>query len=68
MKHAHLRLTALTTRALAPFGIDPRALGVLRVVASRGPTSQHDVAEQLGVDRTTMVAIPDTLESSGIDH
>jgi DNA-binding MarR family transcriptional regulator len=66
LKHAHLQLEAATTRALEPFGFDPRALGVLRVLASRESTSQQQVAQLLGVDRTTMVALLDTLESQGI--
>jgi DNA-binding MarR family transcriptional regulator len=66
LKHAHLQLDAATTTALAPFGIDPRALGVLRVLASREPTSQQEVAQLLGVDRTTMVALLDALEGKGI--
>jgi DNA-binding MarR family transcriptional regulator len=66
LKHAHFQLDAMTTRALEPFGIDPRSLGVLRVLASREPTSQQEVAELLGVDRTTMVALLDALESAGI--
>jgi DNA-binding MarR family transcriptional regulator len=66
LKHAHLQLEAAATRALEPFGLDPRALGVLRVLASREATSQQEVATLLGVDRTTMVALLDTLEGSGI--
>jgi DNA-binding MarR family transcriptional regulator len=66
LKHAHLQLEAITTRALEPFGIDPRSLGVLRVLASREPTSQQEVAQLLSVDRTTMVALLDSLEQHGI--
>lgn len=66
LKHAHLQLTAATTSALEPFGIDSRALGVLRVVASRESTTQQEVAQLLGVDRTTMVALLDSLEEKEI--
>lgn len=66
LKHAHLQLTAATTKALEPFGIDSRALGVLRVLVSRASTSQQEVAMLLGVDRTTMVALLDSLETKGI--
>jgi DNA-binding MarR family transcriptional regulator len=66
LKHAHLQLTAATTAALEPFGVDSRALGVLRVLATREPTSQQEVARLLGVDRTTMVALLDALEAKGI--
>lgn len=65
-KHATLRLEELHGRALAPFGIDARELGVLLVLAGHEPASQHEVAQQLGVDRTTMVALLDTLEDRGI--
>jgi len=66
VKHAHQRLTALTDAALAPLGIDSRDFGVLRVLAGRPPMSQHEVATLLGLDRTTMVARIDGLESRGI--
>jgi DNA-binding MarR family transcriptional regulator len=66
LKHAHHQLEAASTEALEPFGIDQRSLGVLRVLASREPTSQQEVAQLLGVDRTTMVALLDTLEGKGI--
>lgn len=66
LKHAHLQLTAATTTALEPFGVDSRALGVLRVLDSRDSTSQQQVADLLGVDRTTMVALLDSLQDKGI--
>jgi len=66
VKHAHQRLTALTDSALAPLGIDSRDFGVLRVLAARPPMSQHQVATKLNLDRTTMVARIDGLESRGI--
>jgi len=64
LKHAHLELDAATTRALEPFGFDPRSLGVLRVLASREPNSQQEIAHLFGVDRTTMVALIDALENA----
>ncbi|MCU1482981.1 MAG: transcriptional regulator, MarR family [Subtercola sp.] len=66
LKRAHLQLSAATTLALEPFGLDPRTLGVLRVLASRKSTSQQEVAQLLGVDRTSMVAFLDALEGRGI--
>ena len=66
LKHAHAQLEALSARALEPLGLDPRALGVMRLLASREPTSQQHVAQLLSVDRTTMVALLDTLEGKGI--
>jgi DNA-binding MarR family transcriptional regulator len=66
VKHAHQRLRELTARALGPFGITGRECAVLLVIDDRIPLSQQDVAQQLGVDRTTMVAILDELESKGL--
>jgi DNA-binding MarR family transcriptional regulator len=66
LKHAQLRMTELTTNALAPCGIDGRELGVLLVLASREPASQQQAAQRLGIDRTTMVAMVDTLEGKGL--
>jgi DNA-binding MarR family transcriptional regulator len=65
IKHAHQRLTELTTRALEPLRISGRECAVLLVIDDRIPLSQQDVAQQLGVDRTTMVAILDELETKG---
>ena len=66
LKHAQQQLSELTTKALAPFGIDGRELGVLLVLADHEPTSQLRVSQRLSVDRTTMVALLDTLEDKGL--
>jgi DNA-binding MarR family transcriptional regulator len=66
LKHAQLRMSELTTKALAPFGIDGRELGVLFVLAEHEPTSQQRAAQRLGIDRTTMVAMLDSLEAKGL--
>jgi DNA-binding MarR family transcriptional regulator len=66
LKHAQLRLTDLTTTALAPYGIDGRDLAVLLVLAGREPASQQHSAQRLGIDRTTMVALLDALEGKGL--
>lgn len=52
--------------ALAPFDIHVRDLGVLLVIDRFEPASQQQLAERMGVDRTTMVAIVDALEAKGI--
>lgn len=62
LKHAQQALATSAAPALAPFGIDGRELTVLAVLGSAGPLSQQEAAEQLGIDRTTMVAMVDTLE------
>jgi DNA-binding MarR family transcriptional regulator len=66
LKHGHLEIEALNDAALAPFGIDSRELGILLSIADLGAASQQQVAERLGIDRTTMVARIDALEVKGI--
>ena len=66
LKHATIRLTALTDAALEPLGIDGKDFGALRVLAHGAPASQLQVAQVLGIDRTTMVALLDALERKGI--
>ena len=65
-KHAQLRMAELTKAALAPCGITGRELGVLNVLFGREPGSQQQAAQRLGIDRTTMVALLDTLEGKGL--
>jgi DNA-binding MarR family transcriptional regulator len=66
MKHAYLQLADLTGSALAPFGISGRECAVLIAIDERVPLSQQEVARRMGVDRTTMVALIDDLESKGL--
>jgi DNA-binding MarR family transcriptional regulator len=66
LKHAQLLMGELTARALTPYGIDGRELGVLLVIAGHEPASQQQAAQRLGIDRTTMVALLDTLEGKGL--
>jgi DNA-binding MarR family transcriptional regulator len=66
LKHAQLRMAELTTKALTPCGIDGRELGVLLALAGGEPTSQQQAAQRLAIDRTTMVAMLDTLEAKGL--
>jgi len=65
-KHAQLRMAELTAAALAPYVIDGRELGVLLVLADGQPASQQQAAQRLAIDRTTMVAMLDTLEGKGL--
>jgi DNA-binding MarR family transcriptional regulator len=65
-KHAHARLLDLTAEALHPHGITGRELAVLIVLAGCGPASQQAAAEQLRVDRTTMVGFVDGLAAKGL--
>jgi len=55
----------LAARRLAPMGLTVQLCGVLNRLAV-GPISQHELGEQLGIDRTTMVEVIDDLEASGV--
>ena len=66
LKHAHQRLLLTAGPAMAPFGINGRELTVLTVLGADLPLSQQDAAAQLGIDRTTMVAMVDALEGKGL--
>jgi DNA-binding MarR family transcriptional regulator len=66
LKHAQLRYAEVSAEALAPLGINGRELAVLAVLAEDVPLSQLEAAGRLGVDRTTMVALVDALESRGL--
>lgn len=66
LKHAQMRMQELNADALAPFGIDPRELGILLVIAGHEPGSQQQAAQRLGIDRTSMVARLDALEEKGL--
>jgi DNA-binding MarR family transcriptional regulator len=65
LKHAQQQLAQVAARATAPFGIDGRELATLAVLGADAPLSQQEAAEQLGIDRTTMVAHVDALEEKG---
>jgi DNA-binding MarR family transcriptional regulator len=66
LKHAYLRLSGESSRALAPHGIDGRELAVLAVLDAYDELSQLEAAGKLDIDRTTMVALVDTLEDKGL--
>jgi DNA-binding MarR family transcriptional regulator len=51
---------------LEPLGLDTRHYTVLAVVAAGGGSSQRTIADTLGLDRATVVALVDTLESQGL--
>src|SRR6476620_3629342 len=62
IKHAQLALGEITGRALEPLGITGRELAVLVARDAHEPLSQQEAAGRLGVDRTTMVDLVDSLE------
>jgi len=55
----------LARRRLAPLGLTVQMCGVLNYLA-QGATSQHELGEQLGIDRTTVVELIDQLEKQGV--
>jgi DNA-binding MarR family transcriptional regulator len=65
-KHAERLMAELHVEALAPLDIHARELGVLLAIDRCESASQQQVADSMGVDRTTMVAIIDGLEGKGI--
>lgn len=62
---AHEAHRAITSEALASFGLTPKGFGALTILAGEGPLSQQRLARRQGIDRTTMVAIVDELERAG---
>lgn len=66
LKIVYLRFGELTTTALAPLGIDTREWAALISLDDRRPMSQAEVAERMGIDRTTMVAVVDGLQRKGL--
>ncbi|MFD6162301.1 MarR family winged helix-turn-helix transcriptional regulator [Nocardia sp. NPDC060256] len=65
LKHAALRYGALTSTELAPIGIAPQEWAALNCLNEQDGRSQKEVAELLGIDRTTMVALIDQLQVKG---
>lgn len=63
LKRAHLHLATLVGQALEPYGVDPRELAALTLLIRGAAMSQQDLARQLQVDRTTMVAMVDRMEA-----
>jgi DNA-binding MarR family transcriptional regulator len=66
LKHAQQRLVRAAAPVMAEFGIDGRELAVLSVLGGNSELSQQEAAQELSVDRTTMVALVDTLEHKGL--
>jgi DNA-binding MarR family transcriptional regulator len=56
----------LAEAALTPLDLKARHYGVLVALDAHQPTSQHQLSQILRIDRTTMVAIVDYLETRGL--
>jgi DNA-binding MarR family transcriptional regulator len=65
-KRAQLELAELNDEALAPLGLNHGEHTVLLSIDAAEPESQQQIGRRLGVDRTTMVARIDGLESKGL--
>jgi DNA-binding MarR family transcriptional regulator len=63
---AAARVQSLGEHDLEPLGITPREYSVLAVLAERSPLSQTQVAEILGLDRTTILKLGASLEDKGL--
>jgi DNA-binding MarR family transcriptional regulator len=51
--------------ALAPLGVSPRQMAIMRLLSMREPLRQQELGTLLGIDRTSMVALIDGLEERG---
>jgi DNA-binding MarR family transcriptional regulator len=51
---------------LRAHGVDMRQFALMTVLAASGPMSQGELGDQMGIDRTTMVALVDEVEQAGL--
>jgi DNA-binding MarR family transcriptional regulator len=66
LKRALMDLEALHEQHLGPSGVNARELAVLQFLDGREPESQQQAAARLGIDRTTMVSLLDSLEGKDL--
>jgi MarR family transcriptional regulator, transcriptional regulator for hemolysin len=62
---AHWALATELAAALAPIGVSARGYHILRAALS-GERTQTELAEMVGLDKTTMVVALDELEAAGL--
>jgi MarR family transcriptional regulator for hemolysin len=65
LKHASYALSTELVAALAPLGVSPRGYHVLSA-ALTGEYTQTELAQLVGLDKTTMVVTLDELEQAGL--
>jgi MarR family transcriptional regulator, transcriptional regulator for hemolysin len=65
LKHATHALTTELVAALGPLGVSPRGYHVLSA-ALTGEYTQTELAQLVGLDKTTMVVTLDELEQAGL--
>jgi DNA-binding MarR family transcriptional regulator len=66
LSNASYALASEIAQAFGPLGISPRGFHVLEAAASDGGHTQSELAEMVGLDKTTMVVTVDALEASGL--
>jgi DNA-binding MarR family transcriptional regulator len=62
LKRTFALVEATIEPGLARLGVNGREFGLLTLLEAEGPASQQRLADRIGVDRTTMVALIDALE------
>jgi MarR family transcriptional regulator, transcriptional regulator for hemolysin len=65
LTQAHFNLVSEVAAALEPLGVSNRGYHVL-ATARTGEFTQKELAEQIGLDKTTMVVTVDELEAKGL--
>ena len=59
------RSAQLFAERLAPFGVSPRAFGILSNLDQAGGQTQQQLADALGIHRNNMVGLIDEMEAAG---
>jgi MarR family transcriptional regulator, transcriptional regulator for hemolysin len=65
LSQAHFNLVSEIAAAFEPLGVSNRGYNVL-ATARAGEFTQKELAEQIGLDKTTMVVTVDELEKAGL--
>lgn len=63
---AHLAHLKIAGPRLAELGLSGKGMGALGILVTEGPRSQQQLGRRQGIDRTTMVAVIDDLERTGL--
>jgi DNA-binding MarR family transcriptional regulator len=66
LRKAAQQVSTLAEEVLKPLGLTMRHLGVLTAIEAEPGQNQRGVGERLRIDRTTVVALTDDLESAGL--
>lgn len=66
LKQAHLQFIEQANAALIPLGMNTRVWAALMSLDDEQGSSQAEIAQRLGIDRTTMVALIDELQARGL--